>query len=101
MAKTRLVRTRHITIVSPEGNRLKKPLWSRFKLWRKYRDVLPNLKRAITYAREVLAEKQIGTVVYVGDVPIYHTKWGGGRPFEGWKKNPVAEYWRRRVFKPS
>ena len=97
MAKSRVVRTRHITIVSPAGERLKQPVWSRARLWRKYRDLLPNLRRAIDYAREVLAKQRIGTVVYIGDVPVYHCKWGDGRAFKGWKANPVAEYWRKRL----
>ena len=97
MANSRVVRTRHITIVSPAGDRLKKPVWSRARVWRKYREVLPNLRRAIDYAREVLAKQRIGTVVYIGDVPVYHCKWGDGRAFRGWKANPVAEYWRKRL----
>jgi hypothetical protein len=36
-------------------------------------------------------------VVYAGDAPVYHCKWGGGRGFAGWKSNPVAEWWRRRM----
>ena len=91
------VTTKHVTIYSPEGSRLKDAVWSRARVWRKYKDTLGNLKQAITFAREVMDRKQIGTVVYVGDTPVYHTKWGGGRAFYGWKSNPVAEWWRRRV----
>lgn len=92
-----VVSTRHVTITSPSGDRLKKAVWSRERVWRKYKDTAPNLKQAITYARNVLAKKQIGTVVYVGDVAVYHAKWGGGRGFQGWKASPVAEWWRRRL----
>ena len=97
MAKARAVRTRHVTIVSPAGERLKKTVWGKARVWRKYKDLLPNLKQAITYARGVLAKQRIGTVVYIGDVPVYHCKWGDGRAFKGWKANPVAEYWRKRL----
>ena len=91
------VSTRHVTITSPSGDRLKKAVWSREKVWRKYKDTAANLKQAITYARNVLAKKQIGTVVSVGDAPVYHTKWGGGRGFAGWKNNPVGEWWKRKL----
>lgn len=99
MANSRVVRTRHVTITSPAGDRLQKPIWSRARAWKRYRDLLPNLRQAINYARGVLAKKQIGTVVYIGDVPIYQCKWGGGRAFTAWKANPVAEYWRKRLSK--
>ena len=97
MAKARLVRTRHVTITSPEGERLKKPVWSRAKVWKRYKDIVSNLKQAITYAREMVETRQIGTVVYVGEIPVFHAKWGGGRAFTGWKANPAAEYWRRKL----
>ena len=92
-----IVSTRHVTITNPAGDRLKKAIWTAPKIWRKYKEVAANLKQAITYARKVLAKKQIGTIVYVEDTPVYHCKWGGGRGFQGWKNNPVAEYWRRKL----
>lgn len=91
------VSTRHVRITSRTGERLKKAVWTEPKLWRKSRDIAANLKQAITYARRVLRDKRIGTVVYVGDVPVYHCKWGAGRAFQGWKDNPVAGYWRRKL----
>lgn len=96
MGTTRLVRTRQVTLTSLEGKRLSKPVWGKAKLWKRARGILLNLKLAIAYAHKAL-EKRIGTVVYVGDVPVYHTKFGGGKAFAGWRKNPVAEYWRRKV----
>jgi len=97
MANSRVVRTRHVTITSPEGERLKRPMWGKAKRWAKSRDILTNLRQAINYARKVMDKKRLGTVVYIGDVPIYHCKWGGGRVFAGWKANPAAGYWRRKV----
>ena len=91
------VSTRHVTITSPSGDRLSKAVWSKERVWHKYKETLSNLKQAITYARNVLKKKQLGTIVYVGDQPVYHCKWGGGRGFQGWKNNPVAEYWRRKL----
>lgn len=91
------VYTRHVTIVSPDGNRLKKALWSKVKRWNKYQTTAANLRAAITYAKEVLAHRYTGTIVYVGDIPVYHCKWGGGRAFHGWKDNPLAGYWKRQL----
>lgn len=97
MAKTKLVSTRHITITSATGERLKKPVWSKPRMWRRSKNTATNLHRAIAYANNVLEQKRIGTVVYIGDIPVYHAKWGGGRAFMGWKANPAAEYWRRKI----
>ena len=91
------VSTRHVTITSPDGGRLKEPAWSKPRVWRRAKNTVSNLKQAITYARNTLDKKQIGTVVYVGTVPVYHCKWGGGRGFQGWKDNPVAGWWRRKL----
>ena len=97
MAKSGIVRTRHVTITSPSGERLKTGVWSRAKRWAKSPDALTNLRQAINYAKSVMDKKHLGTIVYIGDVPIYHCKWGGGRVFAGWKNNPAAEYWKRKV----
>lgn len=93
------VRTQHVSIVSRYGDRLKKPLWSKPRLWRKYPETGKNLKQAITYAINALNKQQLGTIVYVGENPVYHCKWGGGRGFQGWKDNPVAGYWRKIIVK--
>jgi len=95
MAK--IISTRHVTITSATGERLKEPVWSKPRMWRKSKNVLTNLKRAITYAQNVLEQKRIGTVVYVGNAAVYHCKWGGGRAFQGWKSNPAAEWWKRKL----
>ena len=95
MAKT--ITTRHVTIISAEGERLKKAVWSRPRHWRKHKATESNIKQAITFANNKLNTDHIGTVVYVGNMPIYHTKWGGGKGFAGWKNNPVAGFWKRKL----
>lgn len=91
------VRTKHVTIYSPEGGRLKQAVWGKPRLWKKYKTIANNLKHAIIYARKVLEKQKIGTIVYIGDVPVYHCKWGGGREFAGWKNNPAGEFWRLKL----
>lgn len=99
MARAKLVSTKHITITSATGERLKDPVWSKPRMWRRSKNNATNLLRAITHANNVLEQKRIGTVVYVGDMPVYHCKWGAGKAFTGWKANPAAEYWRRKLSK--
>ena len=91
------VKIKHVVIKNKEGGWTSKPLWSRAKVF-VAGDLLTRIKNAIRYAHRILNEKQTGTVIYINDIPIYHTKWGNdGQPFSGWKPNPVAEYWRRQV----
>jgi len=97
MTNSGVVRTRHLTLYTATGKRLKKPGWSRARVWKKHRDTLSNLKQAIAYAQGTLERQRIGTVVYVGGVSVYHAKWGGGKAFTGWKSNPAASYWQKRV----
>ena len=56
------------------------------------------LKVFIKYARAVLAEKHLDTVVYVNDIPIYHAGIDKqGSTLSDWEDNPVANYWKGRV----
>ena len=91
------VRTRSITITASDGTRLKKPKWGRARLWQKYPGIAKNLTPAIAHANKVLENSRIGTIVYVGDIPVYHCKWGSGKGFSGWKGNPVAGLWQRKL----
>ena len=54
MANSRVVRTRHITIVSPAGDRLKKPVWSR-ELREVFLSYVLRWMTADNYARQLLS----------------------------------------------
>lgn len=95
-----IVRTRHVSLTNKEGGRLKQAIWSKPRRWMKLKSVGANLKAAINFALRYLQLHRIGTVVYIGDTPVFHCKWGvDGRSFSGWKSNPVAAYWQNKLGK--
>ena len=99
---TGVVRTRQITTLSPDGKRLMFPKWGKPRIWKRYTDTLSNLEQAIDYGAKALANRRMGTIVYVNTVPVYHFKFGvsaktGPSFFSGWKSNPVARYWKNRA----
>tara|TARA_Y100000310_G_scaffold268515_1_gene281157 strand:- start:421 stop:843 length:423 start_codon:yes stop_codon:yes gene_type:complete len=105
---TFLVQSRSVTVMNPQGEWLNKARWGKWENWNDYTNNSRNLKMAIKNALRRLNKHQVGTVIYVRVVvnrlasdsilPIWQAKWGGdGFPFVAWKRNPVAEYWKRRV----
>ena len=94
---TAAITTRNVSIFAKDGTRLKKVAWGRVVRWNKAADTPANLQQAIAYAKDTLRKKRIGTIVYVGGVPVYHAKWGGKSSFAGWKSNPVAGMWRKKL----
>ena len=90
------VKTLSITIYTPDGKRLGYTKKGKVRWWTKHPDTASNLRQAITYAKATL-NKHMGTIVYVGTVPVYHCKWNPGITFYGWKSNPVAGMWRKKL----
>ena len=78
-----------------------KAVWGKVQTRRvKSTNLAEYIRNALTYAHRILNRKQIGTVVSINDIPVYHTKWGNdGYPFYGWKDNPTAQYWKRSLKK--
>ena len=90
------VKTRHISIFASDGTRLKKVAWGKVRVWKNATDTATNLRQAIAFANATL-QKRLGTIVYVGTIPVYHCKYGGKSSYRGWKSNPVANMWRKKI----
>lgn len=90
------VKTRSVTVHSPDGTRLQVAKWGKVRRWNKSPDTISNLKQAIAHANTAL-RKRMGTIVYVGTAPVYHGKWSPASSYAGWKGNPVANYWRKKI----
>ena len=99
--KTRVavITTRHVTLMDKNGHRIQKPRYpGKPHIWNHQDTPEKNLLQAIKYALWVLKEKQVGTVIWVNKIPVWHCKFGtDGSYFQGWKDDPLAEYWKRRV----
>ena len=99
------VLSRYVTLKDKYGRRLQKARWGKWMVWNKHSDMAQNVKDAVQYAVHQLKVWDIGTVVYLkgraGEpTPIYQAKAGlDGSHFLGWKPNPVAGYWRRKLAK--
>ena len=97
-APTIPVRSRHVTIFSPSGKRMREAKWGRWQLWHRFPDTTNNLKDALRYTLSTLKKKGLGSVIYVGNVPVFDAKMGADRvPYVSWKDNPTAYNWKVRT----
>ena len=83
-----------------------KAVWGPWVSWRRYSDTARNINEAVNAGKGYLKRRRVGTVVYIGGpnqdprnaAPIWHAKFGtDGSFFKGWKANPIADMWRRRI----
>ena len=96
------VATQTIAIMDTSGRRLKEPRRGELRYWKRHKNVEANLRAAIKYTEAFVKKYHRGVVVLLitgaDKMPVYQGKWGtNNKPFFGWKPNPVAEYWRKRV----
>ncbi len=95
--------SRNVSLKDRFGRRIQQPRWGRWMHWSQHSNITANLRDAIQYAVIQLKVYGVGTVVYVSrpsqnPVEIYQAKAGVNvNNYLGWKKNPVADYWKRRV----
>ena len=84
----------------------RKAVWGPYVSWRRYSDPARNIKQAVDAGKGFLKRRRVGTVVYIARTnqdprnatPIWHAKYGTDSSFfKGWKANPIADMWRRRI----
>lgn len=98
-----VVSTRHVTITAKDGSRLKAAKWGKRKVWKVHKNTANNLTAAIDFVHKALEKQHMGTIVYVGTIPVYHAKYNRSKKqnldmlFKGWKSNPVANYWKSKL----